>query len=536
MEARAQISGVVGDAVAARRVPGAVLTVFDSTRRVLVRTIADDSGRFRLPARLAARRMRVVKIGYRPVEIAVTPNSSHRIMLERLPNMLEPVLASAQPRCPRSATRPAAFGLWEQARAALLGSVVARETNIARVRRLNFRRYMNDKGDAIARQSVRIDSGLALRSFDASYTATEFMARGFAEPEGSSKLRFHGPDAEVLLSDALADHYCLDLASATRERPAQVGLRFHPIARQPGRVDLDGILWIDTAARVLRDIEYTYLGLDTWADPWHPGGTIAFRETSPATLWIDRWWIRMTGASIRPEGRPAIARVVSVIKVVEAGAELSSARWPDGRTWKAALGRAEISLVNSDGRSVGGARVQLDSTDYHGVSDAAGRLVLDELLPGPYSISVIDTLLAIADTALPAAGFVAGRDSVSRVRAVVPTVAEFVAKGCRDQDSYDRRSQMFVARIVDSTGEPMAGAQWMLVPVVSDRVNVPDGFFAAGSTGTEGLIFVCQRLARFTDLYLRVWRGDMRVGKDVPVAETRVLLRDRITVVKLRTP
>jgi hypothetical protein len=119
---------------------------------------------------------------------------------------------------------------------------------------------------------------------------------------------------------------------------------------------------------------------------------------------------------------------------------------------------------------------------------------------------------------------------------VVPTAAQFVAKGCREQDSYDARSYMFVARLVDSTGQPMAGAQWMLAPVLFDRVNLPDGYYAAGSTGTAGIVFVCQRLTRFTDLYLRAWPPTAKVGKDVPAAETRVMLRDRITAVKLRTP
>src|SRR4051812_24538715 len=84
----AQVSGVIADSIAGRRVPGAVITVLDSSRALITRGLADDSGRFRIDAP-AARFIRIAKIGYRPRELSVTPPATLRIALDRLPNLLE---------------------------------------------------------------------------------------------------------------------------------------------------------------------------------------------------------------------------------------------------------------------------------------------------------------------------------------------------------------------------------------------------------------------------------------------------------------
>jgi hypothetical protein len=337
-----------------------------------------------------------------------------------------------------------------------------------------------------------------MRSFDATFPASEFMKRGFASPEGSRGIRFYGPDAEVLLDDALVDAYCLDLAEPQRDRPNQAGLRFRPMARQPGRVDLDGTLWIDTTARVLHGIEYRYIGLEGWANPLLPGGTISFLEMSPTTVWIDKWMIRMTGAAIDNGRRPILPPSRRHVSIDEGGAELASARWPDGHVWTAALGSAIVRLTTPNGVALAGARAHLDSTDYRGITDSTGLFLVTELLPGPYTISVYDSALAVVDTTLPASiGFTAARDSMSEVTAWVPSVTDFVAKECRDNDAFDPRSAIVVARIVTADSLPMPGAHWRIEPLgVPVDPDAPQGYYARGQTGPDGLVHVCARLTR----------------------------------------
>ena len=536
--AGAQLTGIVRDSVAGRRVPGAVITVLDSARKVVARSLADDSGRFRIDAS-GTWRVRVVKIGYRPKELRVSSPASLAIALDRLPSMLEPMRTSDQPKCPRNSTRPAAFGLWEQAQAALLGAVLAREGNTAQVMRINFRRYMTPAGDRIARQSVRLDYSAALRSFDASYPASEFGRHGFVERETGNNLLFHGPDAEVLLDEALINYYCLELAAPQATRPNQAGLRFRPMARMEGRVDIDGTLWIDTLTRSLKDVEYLYLGLERWATRFRPGGRIGFQEISPAITWIDAWSIRLTGAGVDSGRTQTDTIYLHKPQIVEGGAELASAHWRDGRQWTATLGAAELAIVSSRGEPIAGAVVQLDSTDYGGLADSLGRVRIERLLPGPYTVSVADSALAIADTMLPGSvGFTAARDSTVRLTVAVPTVADFIGRGCRkqDPDAFDARSKMFVARIVDDDDRPVAGARWRLIPPTGTRddPSAPNGYYAAGQTGADGMVFVCTHLIDAERVVLQGWAP--RTPRDHPAVEAGTAFAGRVAVVKLTLP
>jgi hypothetical protein len=534
--ADAQISGVVADSIAGRRVPGTVVTVYDSSQRVIRRALADDSGRFTIAGVPHAARLRFVKIGYRPLERPVSQPATLRVMMERLPSLLEPVRTSDQPRCPRNPTRPAAFGLWSQAQAALLGTVLAREANEAEVMRLSFRRYMKGTSDEILRQSVRRDSGPALRSFDAVRPAAEFITAGFAKTEPDGQITFFGPDAEVLLDDALSEGYCLELAPRRDDRPNQAGLRFRPMTRRNGRVDLDGVVWIDTLARALIDIEYTYLGLARWADALRPGGRIGFNEVSPAIVWIDQWSIRMTGAGIESRSALQMTMPGNQRRVVVGGAELARASWLNGRVWNASLGAADLQLTSGNGRPLAGLRVQLDSTDYGGVTDSIGALHIGDLLPGPYTISVFDSTLAVVDTTLPASvGFVANRGTTERVTATVPTLAEFIAQECKEQDSYKPDSYMLVARLVASDGQPVMRARWRLeVPPGTPDPDAPKGYYGFGETGSNGLIHFCHKLKRGGRVILRVWRA----GEDdkSPGVQTAAVLNDRVTAIKFIIP
>jgi hypothetical protein len=396
---------------------------------------------------------------------------------------------------------------------------------------------MTARADEIGFQAVKREQDLSLRSFDAVYSAAEFMRRGFAEPAGQGQLQFYGPDAEVLLDDVLIENYCLELSEPQRERPTQVGLRFRPMKRLRGRVDIDGTLWIDTLARALSDIEYSYLGLESWANDLKPGGAVAFKETSPATVWISDWNIRMTGAGVDYGQRPP-PRDMRNKHVVVGGAELAAAFWQDGREWRGRFGAVSLTPVTREGAPLIGAKVRLDSTDYTEVTDSIGRAVILELLPGPYRISVIDSTLAVVDTALPAtAGFNAIRDSMVSVRAVVPTLNEFVSRECMEREAFADRSPMFVARIVVGVREqPLERTKWRLeAPAgVNDPNAPPDGIYAAGQTGSNGMVFFCAKLSPGQRVVLRAWSPWDRSGGSG--TELTVTLRERITAVKLAIP
>ena len=74
-----------------------------------------------------------------------------------------------------------------------------------------------------------------------------------------------------------------------------VGLAFEPVRHEHDRVDVDGVLWIDSETSRLRTLDFRYTGIEP---PSHlgtgpgPYGQVVFDQL-PGGGWIVRdWWIR----------------------------------------------------------------------------------------------------------------------------------------------------------------------------------------------------------------------------------------------------
>src|SRR3954464_8571407 len=94
----------------------------------------------------------------------------------------EPGTVGAGAPCPTRSDRLHALSLLQQARAGLLATVTARQTNRASLVRLRFIREMNERGMRIIEQRVAVDStdGLS-ESFEAVRSGAEFVADGFVD-------------------------------------------------------------------------------------------------------------------------------------------------------------------------------------------------------------------------------------------------------------------------------------------------------------------------------------------------------------------
>jgi len=67
-----RVRGTLTDSSTNEPVSGAVVSVLDSTGKFYARNIADDQGRFAVPRMRGAGTLHVVRIGYRPVDKAIT--------------------------------------------------------------------------------------------------------------------------------------------------------------------------------------------------------------------------------------------------------------------------------------------------------------------------------------------------------------------------------------------------------------------------------------------------------------------------------
>jgi len=465
------LSGRVSDSLSGQAVSGAVVIVVDAKATSLARRVTDSFGRYQLVLPVEAARVEVRRIGFRPA-VATVPNSTGDRTLDfrlaRVPSLLEPVRVVDNGACPRRPDRQAAYALWDQMRSALLATIAERDFDPPIVQRLAYDRLLNDH-DSVVRQSVRADSTTAGRAFSAVRSATDFASKGFTADTGRSRV-FLGPDADALIDDAFLRSFCLSIAAARTDRPGRVGLAFEPARSSRGRIDIAGVVWIDSVRRSLDELEFRYRGLESYEMALRPGGRISFRTMANGVPFIDRWYLRVVVPPDTITERGYVPRWR--LEVHESGGEMASARWPTGAAWRANLGTVQGRLLRS-GRPLPYTGVRLAESPYSVVSDSAGFFRIERLLPGPYDITVEDDQLRPAALAMTTTRrFVAVRDSVVDVDVDAPTVNDFVRTQCKTkQDSV----RLLAAQVVWPDGKVASFADAKLSQATNVDVD-EDGF------------------------------------------------------------
>ncbi|HEY7236014.1 MAG TPA: carboxypeptidase regulatory-like domain-containing protein [Gemmatimonadaceae bacterium] len=497
-----QLRGVVRDSAGRTPIPGVVLLLSDTSGRVIARTITSEDGGYAIGLTPSIQRIRVLRIGFRPRELAIPEMvdgiARLDVSMAAIPTLLAGVNVIDQPNCPRRTDRPAAFALWEQTKAALLATVVAREAAPATVLRLEYDRRMDPEADTAAQIEVSIDSASATNPFVASRPAAEFVALGFVDQKQDVN-SYHAPDADVMLDDAFPQGYCFEIASVDPTRPGQIGLGFKPAKRRGGRIDIEGAVWIDTSTRALTDIVFRYVGLDAKFDRSRPGGTISFRMMPNGSMLVDRWFIRMLEGVRSSTGSFTQAPIAGRSEVHEKGGEIAHARWADGREWNASLGTVE-------GRAFYGTnpaahtRLRLLGTDYRVTTDSDGTFKIPHILPGPHTLGVEDSVMAELGIALrTGAVFTAVRDSTIHLTVATPTADDYVATACASLRLAAGRYSV-IGRVLNPDGSGAGGAPYEVrkfvgnafTPTLSGRAN-EHGVFVLCDVNLNDMLLVSVR-------------------------------------------
>lgn len=476
------LAGVVRDSTSQIAVAGAVVELLDGDGRIVGRTLTNGFGTFALSVDGRGVMVRVVRLGFRPRTLPVPAGTSDtlHVALSRLPTMLDEMRVVAGARCDQRANE-AAQSLLQQARAGLLATIVGREANPAKLVRISYERTYGARLDTMM-PTVRLDSIAEARTtFRAGRRGADLVSRGFTTDSLGTGVYF-GPDAEVLLDEGFEAGYCFYVVP---ERGGQVGLGFTPAtASRIGRVDVDGILWIDTKERALRSLEYRYVGLGPEAEQVGVGGTLAYQEMPNGSVIVSRWTVRLlkdrVGARVDRFGR-AIGQIVAS----EGGGMIARAEWPDGTRWSTPLGKLEVTAVDGEtGRPVSGATVRIRNTNLAVVADDDGIARFNDVFPGRYAVDVVnrelqalgflrDTSLANAaelDSAVIRASVVRA-DSASqqltrtvdviaartaRHVAPMPTIRQFASRACDRGNGAPRRA--ILGRVVYGSGRGVDSA------------------------------------------------------------------------------
>lgn len=538
------ITGAVRDSTSRALVAGVVVEMHDTNGDLLWRTLTNSSGAFSVFADPRAARLRFLRIGFRPRDIRIQVDTLRGkfvdVSMARLPTMLERVEVRAGAKCDQR-TNPAGQALLQQARAGLLATIVGREVNPAKLVRLSYERTFSARVDTMM-PSVWIDSvNESKTTFKAARRGADLVSRGFTADSLGTGVYF-APDAEVLLDEGFEAGYCFHVT----ERRGQIGLGFSPASsRRIGRVDVEGVLWIDKDERALRSLEYRYVGVGREAEDNDVGGNLVYQQMPNGTVIVSRWSLRLLKVRVDSQmyryGRLPTGRIV----VSEGGGLVARAEWPDGTKWSTELGTLEVTAVDGEsGRRVPHADVRLRKTNVVATSDDNGVARFADVLPGRYAIDVsnreLEELGFIRELPVVNAGPIdsavirpslvqadtgsellqktidvfAGR--TARQTAPMRTTKQFAMAACRDPKKDSSPKRVILGKLTFANGNPSSFGGVRAAELQREVSTWPGGGFV-----------VCVPDNWVGPVRLLGYSGRLRSD------ETVVQLGDRITVVRL---
>ncbi len=496
------VRGRVVESLAAAPIGGAVVWLSDSAGALVSRSITDSAGSFVLPRLRGATRFNVVRIGFRPREMAMpVADSAIDVRLEAVAALLEGVRVYAGRGCPRDRRGPGGFELWEQARAALLATLVSREMYPPRIRLIASERTRDPILGRVMHQQVSTKNVTVERSYVAARPAWAFAAEGYMTEDAGKERTFYAPDSETLLDPSFAATHCLTVAKEDAAHPGQIGVAFEPVTERDTVVDVRGVLWIDRAKPALRSLEFQYTGLEPIARG--SGGEITFLPMPNGVAMIQRWIIRSVMIAmdsderydrVRRELPPrSLRRNTRNIGTRESSGEIASVEWRDGRTWFSRLPRISGIVTDHEGRTVAGARVWLMEGSDTVATNADGHFILPPVLPGVHAVLASDSTFARAGLARTSHHWVTLLRDTSRVAPIrlhLHPREVLLGHLCQGQAS-GNGTGVILGRAVTSAGVAMANAEielWRQVTAANVELfrNEPGGI-----AGKDGRFVIC---------------------------------------------
>jgi len=450
------IRGVVRDSEFVAPLPGAVITVIDSSGVSGARTISDANGQFSITASPRAASIHLIRIGFRPRDLPLTMvGSSLQLVMTRIPPILDAIRVSDKQLCPGSADRGPAFQYWEQARAGLLAQVVAREANPANATTIVYERHEHVGDDLVQKQTARSQTGATKRPFVAPLSASTFAKRGYVSEDDGGRL-YSAPDADVLLDESFAATHCFHMQMPDAAHTGQIGLSFTPVPNRPDSiVDIQGTIWLDRATPALRSFDFQYTSIEPAAARLPTGGHIEFRSVPNGVSFVERWALRLAilGPGPRPSGAPlrrnrADRDDLVAKEVQETGGQVINAGWLDGTIWRdSTTGLRGTITERGTGKPIANAIVKVLATSDTLVTDDHGTFELWPMVPGKYMIEVVDTSLAMFSAPrVDSRSVEVTRGRIADFRASVLGASDVIGRLCKEKP--ERLTTTFAGRVV----------------------------------------------------------------------------------------
>ncbi len=516
-----RVRGTLTDSVTREPIRGAVVTLTDSAGNMLSRGIADMSGAWSAIAMKGVRGAHIVRIGYRPRDLRLTERDTVIMAsMQPIPARLGAIAASDTRICPGNTAASDALELWEQARAGLLASVVAREIKAPRVRLRSYRRTLDPVTRRPVGDTIEYRDLVADRSFVAARAPWVFAESGYLFEYAGGTRDYYAPDENVLLDRTFVATHCLRVVEGRGPRAAQVGIAFEPIrAEERAEIpDVDGVLWLDRATLQLRALEYHYTNVEREAR--EAGGMLDFAQMPTGVPMIERWSIHSPMLAFddnRPEGSRPIPRAerrnVRVLGYRETGGQIAFASWDDGAVWRSTLPHLRGTVTDQSGKPVANAFVWLRDTPDTARTGPDGRWEMPPVPPGRYFVFASDSMLARAAVprSLPQVAMVFA-DQAPELKMNFYSRAQVLPSLC-PRNSYRPGTGVLLARVIDAAGEPVPNAEIRLetsrLLVKSDTIVQPQS--RVGTAGDDGSFVVCG-ISHERPIVVRAFKGRQAGG------------------------
>jgi hypothetical protein len=302
------VRGVVRERISSEGFGGTVVELLrqssSGTEARVASALTDDRGNYAVQAPGAGRFVLVVKrIGVRryrsePFALGEGETVVRNVVVDAVLLTLPQVTVTGTTTCSGEAREGnLVAALWDEARTALLATQISLRDRLFRAHVTRYVRELDPKSRRVLSETRSPATGVVSRPFAAVPPET-LSARGYWIPRRDGNVTYHGPDAEVLLSEAfLADH-CFSAVRTPRNRRGLVGLGFAPGVRRE-TADIAGTLWLDERSFELRFLEFTYSRAAPGVDSASVGGELHFARL-PSGAWIVRRWFLRLPVYARP--------------------------------------------------------------------------------------------------------------------------------------------------------------------------------------------------------------------------------------------
>ncbi|MDB4914557.1 MAG: hypothetical protein JWM95_2201 [Gemmatimonadetes bacterium] len=495
--------GVVRDSATAGVLSSAVVSALDSAHRTLARTISGDAGRYTMELPANATHLRIVRLGFQPHTVILSHERGPVLVLDvamqRVATLLTTTVVNDNRLCSSDIDRTGALSLWEQARAGLMSTVVARDALPAQASIMSYQRVIDDGSRRVIRQTQAVATGRTTRPFLAGEPPFALATFGYIDVGSAGEQIFRAPDADVLLDDTFAATHCFNVKQGLDSHAGLIGLAFEPVRGRDKVVDVAGTLWMEASVPALHSIEFLYTDGENAFKKVNAGGLLAFRTMPNGVSFIKDWVIRLP--VIDTSSRTMAARENQVgtfgqrripFQTSEAGGVVLTAQWADSSRWVSSLMPFTGHVFEQNTSTpLHDMRVVFEAFPDTLVSDRQGRVSLFPMLPGRYRAAAIDTTLAtFIDPRISQSEFEVFPDSSADVRFELPGPIDLVRAVCAGTDALPRTSTIF-GRIGDGHSPvPLPRNVSIMASWKTGRVFVPTDSRAA-VVDAEGRFTVC---------------------------------------------